>query len=54
MIAINLGDEPIVIQRGQRIAQMIVQRVIRAVWRKSTNCDVTERQDGGFGHTDKK
>src|SRR5437016_4883516 len=32
VIAINLGTEPVVIQRGQRIAQMIIQRVIRAEW----------------------
>jgi dUTP pyrophosphatase len=30
VIAINLGNESILIQRGQRIAQMIVQRVVRA------------------------
>jgi dUTP pyrophosphatase len=54
IIAINLGAEPIVIERGQRIAQMIVQSVMRAVWQEVAELDVTKRQAGGFGHTDEK
>jgi len=54
VIAINLGTEPIVIQRGQRIAQMIIQRVIRAEWREVDDLPASARHDGGFGHTDKK
>ena len=34
LIVINLGQEPVVIQRGQRIAQMVVQRIIRARWQE--------------------
>ncbi len=52
MIAINLGSEPILIQRGQRIAQMIVQRVVRARWREVDELSPSARQNGGFGHTD--
>lgn len=54
MIAINLGSEPILIQRGQRIAQMIVQRVVRARWREVDELSPSAREDGGFGHTDEK
>lgn len=54
VIAINLGADPIVIQRGQRIAQMIVQRVIRAKWREVDELPASTRHDGGFGHTDKE
>jgi dUTP pyrophosphatase len=54
VLAINLGADPIVIQRGQRIAQMIVQRVIRAKWREVDELPASARHDGGFGHTDKK
>ncbi len=54
MIAINLGNESILIQRGQRIAQMIVQRVVRARWREVDELSLSARQDGGFGHTDEK
>ena len=54
VIAINLGNESILIQRGQRIAQMIVQRVVRARWREVDDLSLSARQDGGFGHTDEK
>jgi dUTP pyrophosphatase len=52
VIAINLGSEPIVVQRGDRIAQMVVQRVIHAKWRVVAELPDSERQGGGFGHTD--
>jgi dUTP pyrophosphatase len=54
VIAINLGKEPIVIERGQRIAQMVIQRVVRADWREVEDLPPSQRQQGGFGHTDKK
>ena len=54
VIAINLGAAPIVIERGQRIAQMVVQRVVRAQWREVDALPDTTRRDGGFGHTDEK
>jgi dUTP pyrophosphatase len=52
VIAINLGSEPVVIKRGERIAQMVVQRMIQAEWREVTELPDSERQAGGFGHTD--
>jgi len=54
VIAVNLGAEPIVVQHGQRIAQMIVQRVIRAQWHEVDELPSSTRQEGGFGHTDRK
>jgi dUTP diphosphatase len=54
LIAINLGTEPIVVERGQRIAQMIVQRVVRARWHEVDDLSSSARQAGGFGHTDKE
>lgn len=54
MIAINLGADPIVIQPGQRVAQMIVQRVVRVDWQEVSDLPATARDAGGFGHTDKK
>src|SRR3990172_10805256 len=53
LIVINLGREPVVIERGQRIAQMVVQRVVRAQWQEVGELPSSERQEGGFGHTDK-
>ena len=54
LIAINLGSEPIVIEPGQRIAQMVVQRVVRAEWQEVNELPSSARQAGGFGHTDKE
>jgi dUTP pyrophosphatase len=54
IIAINLGAAPVVIAPGQRIAQMIVQRVVRVAWREVDELTGTARDSGGFGHTDKK
>jgi dUTP diphosphatase len=54
IIAINLGADPIVIQPGQRIAQMIVQRVVRVHWQEVGELPASLREAGGFGHTDEK
>lgn len=54
LIAVNLSDEPVRIERGQRIAQMIVQRVVRACWREVDELPASARDAGGFGHTDKE
>lgn len=52
LIAINLGKEPVVIRRGERVAQMVVQRVCRARWQEVNELPLSTRQEGGFGHTD--
>jgi dUTP pyrophosphatase len=52
VIAVNLGREPVIIQRGQRIAQMVIQRVVKARWQPVEDLPASSRQDGGFGHTD--
>jgi len=52
LIAINLGSDSIIIRPGQRIAQMIIQRVVRALWQEVAELPSSERQAGGFGHTD--
>jgi dUTP pyrophosphatase len=54
LLAVNLGREPVTIRRGQRVAQMVVQRVCRIEWREVGELPSSERQEGGFGHTDKK
>jgi len=48
---INLGKSPFTINRGDRIAQLVVAPVSRAVLRKVDILSDTERGDGGFGHT---
>ena len=54
IIAINLGEAPVVIEPGQRIAQMVVQRVARVHWQEVDELSSTGREAGGFGHTDTK
>lgn len=51
VIMINLGQEPFAVQRGDRIAQMIIAPVTRAEWTPVDALDETARGDGGFGHT---
>ena len=51
VILINLGQEDVVIQRGERIAQMIVAPVVQAAWVETESLDETARGAGGFGST---
>jgi dUTP pyrophosphatase len=53
IILINLSEEEQVICHGDRIAQMIIQKVEKAVWKQTTGINVTARNEGGFGHTGK-
>ncbi len=48
---VNLGPKPYIIHRGDRIAQLIVQKVYQASITLVDELDDTERNDGGFGHT---
>lgn len=51
VILINLGHEPFVIARGDRIAQMLVQRVESVVFREVAELPPSGRGAGGFGST---
>ena len=51
VILANLGAEPFVIRRGDRIAQMVVAPVSRAEWDEVETLDATARGAGGFGST---
>jgi len=50
---INLGKKPVIISRGDRIAQLVLAPVVRAQFELVTGLDDTSRGDGGFGHTGK-
>ncbi len=54
VILINLSTEVQSIQDGDRIAQMVFQKVEKAGWDLVQQLDNTERGDGGFGHTGKQ
>ena len=49
VIAINLGREPVIIQRGDRIAQMVVQQVAPAEMVEVEDLPETDRGGSGFG-----
>jgi len=49
VILANLGSEPFVIRRGDRIAQMVIAPVVRAELRPVARIDDTARGEGGFG-----
>lgn len=53
VILINLGEAPVTISRGMRIAQMVVAPVIQASLALVDTLDSTERGGGGFGSTGK-
>ncbi|MGF7088257.1 dUTP pyrophosphatase [Kroppenstedtia sanguinis] len=49
----NLGREPFVVRRGERIAQLVFQQVPKVRWRAVEQLSSTDRGSGGFGHTGK-
>jgi dUTP pyrophosphatase len=51
VILINLGKEPFVVARGERIAQMIIAPVARVKLREAKKLSETNRGAGGFGST---
>ena len=48
---INLGQGAFTIRRGDRIAQLVLAPVTRAVWQVTAELSQTARGAGGFGHT---
>lgn len=51
ILMINLGQEPYVLRRGDRVAQMVVHQVCRAELELAEDLEDTKRAAGGFGHT---
>ena len=51
VILANLGQKPVTIQRGDRIAQLAVARVERAELVEGKTLPQSRRGEGGFGHT---
>jgi dUTP pyrophosphatase len=48
---INLGQEPVTIERGMRIAQLVVARYESVDWNEVDTLEPTTRGTGGFGST---
>lgn len=51
IILINLSSEPITIRSGDRIAQIVLQKVEKFLLKESKAINTTVRGEGGFGHT---
>ena len=51
VILINHGDETFAVERGMRIAQMVIARHARVQWQMVASLDETKRGGGGFGST---
>lgn len=51
VILINLSQEAFTIQRGERIAQLVLAPVTRLAWQEVEALDETARGAGGFGST---
>ncbi|MBC7804943.1 MAG: dUTP diphosphatase [Akkermansiaceae bacterium] len=54
IILSNHGTEPFVVERGDRVAQLIVAPVSHVEWEVVSTLDETVRGDGGFGHTGRR
>jgi dUTP pyrophosphatase len=54
VILANLGAEPFTINRGDRVAQMIIQPIVQADLQTVDELPESERGHGGFGHTGTK
>lgn len=51
VILINLGTEPFTVERGTRIAQLVLAATLQAAICEVANLDETSRGVGGFGST---
>jgi dUTP pyrophosphatase len=51
VVLINLGTEPVRIERGDRIAQLVIASLPHVELREAIALTETERGAGGFGHT---
>jgi dUTP pyrophosphatase len=51
VLLINLGDKPVTIESGQRIAQLVISPVVQAVLVEADALPATGRGAGGFGST---
>jgi len=51
VILVNLGSESFIVERGMRIAQLVIAQVQQAKLIESASLEPTERADGGMGST---
>lgn len=51
VLLVNLSNDDFVVNAGERVAQMVIARHETATWEEVEVLDVTERGEGGYGHT---
>ena len=51
VVLVNISNEDFVVQPGDRIAQMVINKFEQAEFELVEELDKTERGEGGFGHT---
>lgn len=51
IILINLSNEDFLVNDGERICQMVINKVKKVSWREVDSLEESKRGDGGFGHT---
>lgn len=51
VILMNMSDKDFTIHQGDRIAQMVFQKIAQIQWNEVDNINSTQRQENGFGHT---
>ena len=51
IILVNLSNEPFTLNPGERVAQMVIARYEKAVWKECDSLEESERGEGGFGST---
>ena len=51
ILLVNLSRDPVVVQPGDRVAQMVIAPVVQAHVQEVSELSDTSRGDGGFGHT---
>ncbi len=54
VILINLSNQEVIIEDGERICQMVFARYEQGSWVETTELSQTSRGSGGFGHTGTK
>lgn len=54
VLLINHGHEPFTVNDGERVAQLVIARYMRAEWREAADLTSSARGAGGFGHTGTK
>jgi dUTP pyrophosphatase len=51
VLLVNLSKQPVVVQPGDRVAQMVIAPVIQAAVEEVAELSSSDRGAGGFGHT---